>query len=295
MADSLFSKTIEEASEACDLDLLKIMKSEHGELKQTIYVQPALVAVSVGIYRMLQRDLPKLAIAGMVGLSLGEYSALMASDAVDFQAGMALLADRARFMQADADKEPSTMAAILNPDVAGVERLLAKLRRAGQAVYPANYNSPKQLVIGGSTAGVDQAIEEIQEAKLGKRALKLRVSGAFHTPFFNGARDKMRVRLQGVRFKQPAVPVISNTTGQAFAAAEISPTLERQLAVPTHFDECLRVLVEQKGADATLEIGPGKTLTSFAHQIDRQLNRQHISNLGDYEKFVEEALDGSQR
>ena len=291
MADSLFSKIVQDASEICDLDLLEIMKNEQGQLEKTEFVQPALVTVSYGIYRMLERDLPKLPLGGMIGLSLGEYAALLASHAIGLEEGLSLLVDRARYMQADADKTRSSMAAIMNPKIAQIEELISSLIKDGQKVYIANYNSPKQLVIGGTIASVNLAVEKIKQGKLAKRAIILKVNGAFHTPLFNGARDKMHDRLAGVSFKNTTVPVISNTTVEPFTSDNINGILERQLAVPTHFGEDLQYLRDHQTIKQTLEIGPGKTLTSFAKQVDSSFQTSHISNLDDYNAFIKERQD----
>lgn len=148
LGDPLFCQLVEEASQATGLNIATLMKGEGGELDYTKYVQPALVTVSYGIYRMLERDL-QLPIAGMVGLSLGEYAALMAARALDFTPGMALLADRARYMQEDADQVPSTLAAIVEPKLDVVSQAVEAAQAAGQGVYFANYNSPDQVVLGG--------------------------------------------------------------------------------------------------------------------------------------------------
>lgn len=295
MADSLFSSIVNDASAVSGLDLLKIMKDEHGELAKTEYVQPALVTVSYGIYRMLERDLPGLTVSGMVGLSLGEYAALLASKAMDFTAGMKLLVDRAKYMQADADKVDSTLAAILNPDIVAVKDFCQRDAATGHQVYIANYNSPAQLVIGGVTADVQAAAAKIKDQGLAKRAVVLKVNGAFHTPLFNGARSKMHDRLQDVRFNEPVVPVISNTTVTPFTVKTIRSVLARQLAVPTHFGDDLQYLIDHQQIDATLEIGPGKTLTRFAKQVNRQLKTNHIAGLNDYQTFVKEYQDGAQK
>ena len=150
MADSLFSRIVSQASTICELDLLKIMKNEHNELNKTAYVQPAIVTVSYGIYRMLKRDLPQLSIKGMIGLSLGEYAALIASNALSFEEGIKLVADRARFMQQDADKEISTLAAVLDPQLQEIKELITAQQENDQRVYIANYNSPRQIVVGGA-------------------------------------------------------------------------------------------------------------------------------------------------
>ena len=129
---------------------------------------------------MLERDL-QLPIAGMVGLSLGEYAALRAARALDFTPGMALLADRARYMQEDADQVPSTLAAIVEPKLDVVSQAVEAAQAAGQGVYFANYNSPDQVVLGGAKEALEQVVEEITAKEAAKKAVVLKVSGAFHT------------------------------------------------------------------------------------------------------------------
>lgn len=284
LSDPLFESIISQGSVATGLDLKRIMASENGELEETQNVQPALVAVSYGIYRMLKRDLPKLPVAAMAGLSLGEYAALMASEALPFKSGIQLLADRGRYMQVDADKTASSMAAVLNPDVEKVETVCDHYAH----VWVANYNSPAQLVIGGTVDEVQQAVDELKEQAAAKRVVILRVSGAFHTPLFNGARQKMHDRLAKESFNQPVVPVISNTTIAEFQQDEITGIMERQLAVPTHFGADVAYMVEHQGIDSTLEIGPGKTLSRFAKQVDPRLKRTNIATMKDYATYVKE-------
>lgn len=284
LSDPLFESIISTGSAATGLDLQKVMASENGELKETKNVQPALVAVSYGIYRMLKRDLPKLPVAAMAGLSLGEYAALMASGALPFQSGIQLLADRGRYMQEDADQTASSMAAVLNPDV----KQVAAICKNYAHVWIANYNSPAQLVVGGVVSEVQDVAEEIKAQSAAKRVVILRVSGAFHTPLFDGARQKMHTRLAGVTFDQPVVPVISNTTVDEFKSSEIGSIMERQLAVPTHFGADVAYMVEHQGVDTTLEIGPGKTLSRFAKQVAPKLNRSNIATLEDYVAYVKE-------
>ena len=295
MADSLFSRIVSQASAVCELDLLKIMKNEHKELNKTAYVQPAIVTVSYGIYRMLKRDLPQLPIKGMIGLSLGEYAALIASNALLFEEGIKLVADRAHFMQQDADREISTLAAVLDPQLQEIQELITAQQENNQRVYIANYNSPQQIVVGGALNALKATLKKIEEDKLAKRTILLKVNGAFHTPFFNGARQQMHNRLQTVDFHEPQIEVISNTTNSLFHCEDLPGILEKQLAVPTHFGANVKELVKHAKIDTTLEIGPGKTLSRFAHQVDQQLNTQHIENLADYEKFIKEQKDGTDR
>lgn len=286
MSDPLFKQTINDASEASGHDIQSILQSKNDELKATVYVQPALVAFEAGLYRMLQRDLPHLPVVGMVGLSLGEYGAMFASGALDLKNTISLVSDRARYMQADADKVQNGMAALLKPKFDEVKKIIAALQAQGKQVWLANYNSPKQVVIAGEKSAVDLAVKEIKQEKAALRAVKLRVNGAFHTPLFNGASSKMQQRLKNVSFRQAKIPVISNTTAKPFTN-DWQGIMARQLAVPTHFGQCLQYLIEHEQIDATLEIGPGHTLSSFAKQSDPKLKRYQIGSLKEYQAFVE--------
>lgn len=284
LADPTFKAVLDQASFSSELDLVQVLKSEQGELNQTKFVQPALAAVSLGIWQMLKRDLPKLPVNGMIGLSLGEYSALMAAESLSIDEGFALLSDRAKYMQADADRQATAMAAVMDPDIAKVEAICDQVDQA----WVANYNSPKQLVVGGTVAAIDEVVAQLTAQQAGKRVIKLNVSGAFHTPLFATAQEKMHERLKTVTFKPTKVPVISNTTTEPFAADQIAAILEEQLASPTHFGACLQTVLTGSQTDAVLELGPGKTLTKFAKQVDKSLARFNIENQSDYENFVKE-------
>lgn len=287
LADPVFKDTIDKASTASHQDLVTIFKDENGELNKTINVQPALVAFETGIFRMLKRDCPNLTIGGMVGLSLGEYSAMYASGALDLENCLSLVSDRARYMQEDADKVQNGMAAILKPQLSEIESLIEGLQKQDKHVYLANYNSPKQVVIAGEKDGVELAAKQIKDEDLAHRIIMLKVNGAFHTPLFNGARAKMTKRLANVEFTANTIPVISNTTALPFAG-NWSEIMAKQLAVPTHFGDCVQYLVDHEKVDQTLEIGPGKVLSSFAKQIDRHLNCSQIGSYAEYQAFVEE-------
>lgn len=287
MSDSLFKETVETASGASHQDILADFKSEHDELKKTVNVQPALVTFEAGIFQMLKRDLPNLNIAGMVGLSLGEYGAMFASNALNLADTIKLVSDRAKYMQADADNVENGMTALVKPDFAKVEEILESLQKQGYQVFLSNYNSPRQVVIGGEKNAVSKATQQIKDENAALKAINLRVNGAFHTPLFNEASKKMHDRLKDVVFNQSSVPVISNTAVKPFTD-DWSEIMEKQLAVPTHFGDCLQYLIDHEEIEATLEIGPGKTLSSFAKQIDRKLKRYQIGAFDEYQKFIEE-------
>lgn len=285
--DDLFKETIEKASLASQEDLVAILRDENGELDKTINVQPALVAFEIGIFRMLKRDCPHLNISGMVGLSLGEYSAMYASGSLDLENTLSLVSDRARYMQEDADQIENGMAAILKPKFNDIEVLVQGLQKQNKRVYIANYNSPKQVVIAGEKCSVALASKQIKDQDLAKRIIMLKVNGAFHTPLFNNAKTKMTKRLANMKFQESKTPVISNTTALPFSG-NWREIMAKQLTVPTHFGSCIQYLVEHEQIDQTLEIGPGKVLSSFARQVDRHLKCSHIGNYAEYQTFVEE-------
>lgn len=291
LEDPLFAETIAKACEASKLDLVAAFRNEHGELDQTRYVQPALVAFEAGIWQMLMRD-TDLDVAGMLGLSLGEYGAVIASGALDLETGIALTSDRACYMQADCEKAASSMVALVKPKLDELKELLGDLESAGKQVYFCNFNSPKQVVIGGTKDDLAQALDLIKEQGLAKRAVDLDVAGAFHTPLFLESAKKMQDRLRGVAFNQPQYPVYSNTIIQPFTAGNLAETLVVQLMKPTNYGDCLAKMQAETGFTQTLEIGPGKTLSSFAKSLDRSLGKFYIGSMADYQDFLESYQNG---
>lgn len=286
LRDFLFEDTIKKASSASHQDLVSVFKDEKGKLDKTINVQPALVAFEIGIFRMLERD-TDLNIGGMVGLSLGEYSAMYASGVLDLENCLSLVSDRACYMQEDADQVENEMAAVLKPNLAELEDLIQDLQEQNKRVYLANYNSPKQVVIAGEKNDVELAAKQIKAKELAHRIIMLKVNGAFHTPLFDGAKGKMTKRLANMEFQENQIPVISNTTALPFDN-NWGEIMAKQLAVPTHFGSCVKYLIEHEQVDQILEIGPGKVLSSFAKQINRHLKCSHIGNYAEYQAFVEE-------
>lgn len=287
--DPLFKETLDRInSEIGSFDLLEVLADKNQQLEQTMYQQPAIVALGLGLNAMVKRDLPELPLGGIVGLSLGEYAALITADALSEKDGIKALEARARFMQEDAENSQSKMAALLKPDIAAVEQICRKLAESGQIIAVSNYNSPKQVVIGGQADAVSQAIAQITDAKAAKRAIELAVSGAFHTKLFANASDKMSPILNEITFSEPSVPVISNTTGQPFAKESIPLTLVKQIVSPTHFADCISYLFDNEDVDTTIELGPGGTLTQFVKQVDRKVKRYQVEDHDTYQAFLEE-------
>ena len=280
----IFMDCVDKASEIADFKITSVFANDGDKLSETKYIQPAIVAMSIGIWKMLQNTLgDKLAVEGMVGLSLGEYSALIASQKLSFSDGMSVLKDRAIYMQDDANKVDSKMAAIIDPQIEVIEKLCTDYPN----VYVANYNTPKQLVIGGDGEELVDVVDKIDSLNAAKKIVELKVSGAFHTPLFTNASQKMKKRLSNVTFTEGSNLVVSNTTMRPFEKDSLAEILAKQIIKPTHFGECVQYLIDNKKIDTVLEIGPGKTLSKFTKQIDKSIKRYHISKLSDFKKFID--------
>lgn len=250
-SNPIYKRTVDEASETLNLDLTNpdIFDNPNN-------TQIAILTMSVAIHRILEDKIAQP--VAMIGLSLGEYSALVAAKALSFQSGLKLVHDRSHYMDEAGKQNPGSMAAVLGLSPDFVKDVCEKL----SDVYPANYNTNKQVVIGGTQSGVKKAME-VLTTKGAKRVVPLQVAVASHTPLMQPAADQLKQRLATVDFQQPVIPVISNTTVQPFDTATIKDTLVQQLTHPTHFMHDVSSL-ENESIDAFIEIGPGKTLSKLA-------------------------------
>lgn len=288
----VFRQVIDASSQELDLDLVKIMQNEHDELKYTRNVQPALVAVSLGMYAMLKQDLPQIDIRASVGLSLGEYSALIASGKLSFKDGMKILKARALAMEQDSQTSKGKMFALVNPQsINEIEEVCHQYSDGRKIVRIANYNSPHQIVIGGNAAATQEAAASIEKKKLASRVIELRVEGAFHTPLYRHTQMVLQSVINDTAFNDNSKHVLSNTTGNNFQTNTIVTTLVNQVVSPTHFGDCLKRMIDEDHINATLEVGAGKALSSFARQVDPTLERERITNYKNYCQFVEKASE----
>ena len=200
----------------------------------------------------------------VAGHSLGEFSALVTNGALSFEDGLILVSKRAMAMQKACEKEPSTMAAILGLDDKIVEDVCAAIP---QVVVPANYNSPGQLVISGSIAGIDIACEKLKEIGA-KRALKLPVGGAFHSPLMEPARAELEKAINETKFTKPKCPVYQNVNALPFSDPEnIKKNLIAQLTAPVRWTQTVKNMVRD-GATEFIEVGPGKVLQGLIKKIE---------------------------
>jgi [acyl-carrier-protein] S-malonyltransferase len=253
----------EKANEILGFRITDVMFSGTDEdLKQTKVTQPAIFLHSVILAKVLGDDFkPEMA----AGHSLGEFSALVSAGALTFEDGLRLVAARANAMQKACEIQPSTMAAILGLDDFTVEDVC---QRATEVVVPANYNCPGQLVISGSIAGIDYACEKLLAAGA-KRALKLNVGGAFHSPLMQSAKLELEHAIVNTEIKAPVCPIYQNIDAKPYTDPEkIKHNLIEQLTGPVRWTQTMMHMLED-GATSFTEVGPGSVLQGLVRKVDR--------------------------
>jgi [acyl-carrier-protein] S-malonyltransferase len=217
----------------------------------------------------------------VVGHSVGEYSALAAAAALPDREAILLVRERGRAMAEAADRHPGAMAAVLGLEDSVVEELCAGIHN----VWPANYNCPGQVVVSGENAAVDRLIEEAS-ARGARKTVKLRVSGAFHSPLVEAAADILRPALERASFSNPATPFMSTVTARLEDAQRLGGLLVDQVTGPVKWTQAVRELVQQ-GVTTFVEIGPGQVLTGLLRRCDRSLRTISVSDPDSLEKLQE--------
>jgi [acyl-carrier-protein] S-malonyltransferase len=232
------------------------------DLKQTRVTQPAIFLHSTILATYLADSFrPEMA----AGHSLGEFSALAASKALSFEDGLTLVSKRAHAMQKACDATPSSMAAIIGLDDKIIEETCEEIN---EIVVPANYNCPGQIVISGSTPGVEKAME-ILKAKGAKMVVKLAVGGAFHSPLMETARIELEEAIHNTNFSNPVCPIYQNITGRKSSEpSEIKANLIAQLTSPVRWTQTIRNMISD-GAASFTEVGPGKVLQGLIKKINK--------------------------
>ena len=255
----------EQANEILGFRITDIMfDGTEDDLKQTNVTQPAIFLHSVILAKVLGDDFAPEMVAGH---SLGEFSSLVATGALSFEDGLRLVAARANAMQKACEIQPGAMAAILALDDFTVEDICQRLT---DVVVPANYNCPGQLVISGTEAGVDAACIKMTEAGA-KRALKLNVGGAFHSPLMEAARVELEAAIVNTEFKTPICPVYQNIDAKPYTDIEqIKHNLIAQLTGPVRWTQTVEHMLED-GATSFTEVGPGKVLQGLVKKVNRDV------------------------
>lgn len=234
------------------------------DLKQTKVTQPAIFLHSVLLAKSLGDEFHPDMVAGH---SLGEFSALVAAGALSFEEGLKLVSKRAMAMQKACEARPSTMAAVLALSDEKVEELCAEV---DDVVAPANYNCPGQVVISGTIEGIDAACEKMLAAGA-KRAMKLKVGGAFHSPLMQPAQEELAEAIAAAEFHTPRCPIYQNVDGKPHTdPAEIKENLIKQLTAPVRWTYDVQAMIAD-GADEFIELGPGSVLQGLVKKIDRNV------------------------
>lgn len=263
-------ETFAEASEGAGVDLWTLsQQGPEAQLNQTEFTQPALLAAGVAVWRVwLARGGARP--ARLAGHSLGEYAALVAAGALSLADGARLVRERGRLMQEAAPVGAGAMAAVLGADDALVEEVCAGIA-APEVAVAANYNSPGQIVIGGSAAGIDAALAQLAERGV-RKAVKLAVSVPSHTPLMRDAAVKLGEMMARLDWSPPVIPVVQNVDAEVHASvAAIRDALVRQLYLPVRWSTCVQALAAA-GATRIGECGPGKVLSGLGKRIDKQLD-----------------------
>jgi [acyl-carrier-protein] S-malonyltransferase len=269
-------------SEACGLDLKKLcFDSPLEELVETEVQQPALVATSLAVLAAIRAH--GISPDYVVGHSVGEFSALAGAGAFTPGDAIGLVRERGLAMAEAARQHPGSMAAILGLDDEVVEALCRKII----GVWPANYNCPGQVVVSGEDVAVDECCTEA-ELEGARRAIKLKVSGAFHSPMVARAADRLRPALDRVKIAEPVAPFVSTVTAKIEPAQRVGKLLVEQLTQPVKFTQATRELMHH-GVSTFIEVGPGNVLSGLVKRIDRGVKSISVNNL-DSLKTLEEKL-----
>lgn len=273
--NSAFAKKLfEQANEILGFRISDIMFSGSKEdLKQTNVTQPAVFLHAVIAFKGVENNRPDM----VAGHSLGEFSALVANGVLSFEDGLQLVSIRAMAMQRACENCPSTMAAILGLEDALVEDICAAVQKeSGEIVVPANYNCPGQLVISGSTKGVELACEGMKAAGA-KRALLLPVGGAFHSPLMEPAKEELQLAIEKTTLYNPTCPVYQNIAAKAIVNKdEIKKNLIDQLTGAVRWTQSVQAMITD-GASHFTEIGPGKILQGLIQNISKEMQVEGVS------------------
>ncbi len=275
----------EQTDQILNADITRLsFEGPEEELVRTENTQPAIFALSVALWQLLiDRGRKPFVVAGH---SLGEYAALVAAGVFPYQEALPLVRLRGRLMQEAGRRRPGAMAAVVGLTGEDLTEICRQAADSG-LVQVANLNSPGQLVISGEVPGVDRAMELAREAGA-RRVIRLPVSGAFHSPLMEYARQPLAEALEQMTMKAPQVPVVANVTAQPVEAADqISDLLIRQLISPVRWSESVERMA-QMGAESFVEVGPGKVLQGLIRRTVPGIGISGVSDAGSLEAFLDE-------
>jgi [acyl-carrier-protein] S-malonyltransferase len=269
-------QVFEEADDALGFAISRLcFEGPAEDLQLTENTQPAILTVSVAAFRaMIEEGIG--APAFVAGHSLGEYSALVAADALSLSDAVRTVRDRGRYMQEAVPVGTGAMAAVLGGEIGEIQRICEEVSQ-GQVCSVANLNSPGQVVIAGNTEAVDRAVEGL--SGIAKRVIKLKVSAPFHCALMKPAQDRLAADLERLEFRAPAMPVVTNVDARATTApGELRDALVRQVSAPVRWVDSMQLLIEQS-AGTFVEAGPGKVLSGLMRQISRDVKMLNVEDV----------------
>jgi [acyl-carrier-protein] S-malonyltransferase len=278
--------TFAEASEGAGVDLWALSQAgPEAQLNRTEYTQPALLAAGLAVWRLWQQQggaQPSV----LAGHSLGEYSALVAAQALTLHDAAHLVRMRGQLMQAAAPSGTGAMAAVLGAEDALVREVCDAVT-GSEVVVPANYNSPGQIVIGGHVTAVDAALAMLAERGV-RKTVKLAVSVPSHTPLMRDAANRLTETMAGLSWQLPLIPVVQNVDARIHGSIDsIRDALARQLYLPVQWTDCVQALA-LRGVTRIGECGPGKVLAGLIKRIDKTLEARALGTVGDFEAAIGE-------
>ncbi len=287
LRDPEMAELARRCSDAAGVDLVRLLTEvSDEELRLTSNAQPALLFMGVALARLLARA--GIRPAALAGHSVGEYTALCVAGALEPEAAVAAVVERGRAMAEAAPPGTSSMSAVLGLAPEAVEAALVGL----PDVWPANYNTPTQTVIGGTMLGLERATARLRE-KGARRVVPLNVAAAFHTPLMEPAGGRLRSVLDTLHWLEPRAPVVANLSAQPYRdAAAIPAALERQLSSPVRWADCVRWLVA-RGCDTFLEVGPGRALTGMMRELAPGVVARPVSSIEAVQELAEGRSTGS--
>ncbi len=287
--NQIFIETFAEASQELSYDLLQLAKEgPQEEMNLTEKTQPLLLCSSVALWRIWKEKggtLPSY----MAGHSLGEWSALVCADVVDFSAAIQLVRARGQFMQEAVPVGKGAMAAIIGLEDAVVEEICTQATSSGEICSAVNYNSPGQLVIAGSKLAVENAIEACKKAGA-KRALALPVSAPFHTALMKPAADKLSAKVEDTEFRSPQIPIVHNVHAKSESDSQkMKEIMIEQIYSPVRWVACINFL-NAAGVSRTVECGPGKVLSGLIKRTQKELQNLNTETESSLNEAVQACL-----
>lgn len=270
------------ADNALGFKISELCFGENDDLNKTEFTQPAILTMSIAAAKLMEEKGVKADYAA--GLSLGEYSALVESGVLDFSDAVQLVRKRGRFMTEAVPAGEGAMAAVLNLSAELIQEACEEASDLGRVMI-ANYNCPGQIAIAGDKAAVEKA-EKIVIEKGAKRAVRLNVSGPFHTSLLKPASDRLNSELKNIKINDMKIPVVTNLTGDLINDKnDIVDILTKQVMNPVKWEQSINRLIEL-GADTFIELGPGKTLSSFVKKISKKVKVFNVEDIKTLEKTM---------